>query len=94
MIVGAASNGLIAYRGGSIYDSAWLGGVPAGVWRAVAVGIGKSLALIIAAIVIRMLRRLLVRLAARLKRHDRLKGNDQSVAAVFSGLDRLQANAI
>ncbi|HEX8280001.1 MAG TPA: mechanosensitive ion channel family protein, partial [Chthoniobacterales bacterium] len=92
-----AINGWLVYRGSGIYaeTAASLNRIPPGFWAAIGIGLVKAIALVIAATLgVRLIRRLLLRLQERLKRADRLKGNDQSIEAFFQGLNRIQTNAI
>jgi small conductance mechanosensitive channel len=96
LIAVLAVNGYLLYRGAGVYaeTTAWIARNPAGFWSAVGLGLAKALGLVVfATITIRLVRRLLLRLQERLKRADRLKGNDESVEAFFQGLNRIQTNA-
>jgi small conductance mechanosensitive channel len=93
----AGVNGYLVYRGAGIFaeTSAWLSRIPPGFWSAMAVGLAKAIGLVIlATIAVRVIRRVLLRLQERVKRADRLKGNDESVELFFRGLNRIQTNTI
>ena len=92
-----AVNGYLLYRGAGVYAETigWLERIPPGFWAAIAVGLAKTIGLVIVATIgIRILRRALLGLQERLKRADRLKGNDESIQTFFLGANRIQANAI
>ena len=93
----AAVNGYLVYRGAGIFveTTAWLGRIPPGFWSAIALGVAKAIGLVIlATIAVRVIRRMLLRLQERVKRADRLKGNDASIELFFGGLNRIQTNTI
>lgn len=96
LAIGGA-NAWLLYRGAGIYDatSAWLTNIPPGFWNATAVGVAKTIGLIIVAtIAIRIIRRLLLSIEARLQKRDQLKANDESVRALFRGANRIQRTSI
>ena len=92
-----AVNGYLLYRGAGVYaeTTEWIARIPPGFWMAIAFGLAKTIGLVIVAtIVIRILRRSLLSIQERLKRADRLKGNDESIQTFFVGANRIQTNAV
>jgi small conductance mechanosensitive channel len=69
--------------------------IPPGFWPALAIGAGKTCALLLLAPwAIRILHRLLMNTMERFKAWRQFRANDEAIEAFFLGLDRIQRTAI
>ncbi len=94
-LAAGAFNGYLIYQKVDVldYTRSWIAKIPPDFWMQLGLGVGKILALALAAwFALRWLRRLLDALKERAKAFEQIQANDESIEAFFNALGKILAN--